>query len=66
MFERAFLTILIWGLILEILCVIHFSSSPIKFEFAYSVFLLAITSIALIFMLKRLRDSFKGIRLPKE
>ncbi|HDO42067.1 MAG TPA: hypothetical protein ENH03_04115 [Candidatus Bathyarchaeota archaeon] len=66
MFKRAFLTILIWGLILEILCVIHFSSSPWKFEFAYSVFLLAITSIALIFMLKRLRDSFKGMRLPKE
>ncbi|MEM2513426.1 MAG: hypothetical protein QXU81_03790 [Candidatus Bathyarchaeia archaeon] len=42
MFERVFLTILVWGLILEILCVIYFSSTPSRFEFAYSLFLLII------------------------
>jgi len=58
-FERALLTILIWGLILEILCVIYLSSTPSKFEFAYSLFLLIINSIALIFILKKLKSSVR-------
>lgn len=59
MFERALLTILIWGLILEILCVIYLSSTPSKFEFAYSLFLLIINSIALILVMRKLRSSIK-------
>jgi len=59
MFERALLTILVWGLILEILCVIYFSPTPSKFEFAYSLFLLVINSIALIFVMRKLRSSIK-------
>jgi len=58
-FERALLTILIWGLILEILCVIYLSSTPSKFEFAYSLFLLIINSIALILVMRKLRSSIK-------
>ena len=58
--ERAFLTILVWGLILEILCVIHLSSTPWKFEFAYSIFLLIVTSIALILSLIKLKTSLRG------
>lgn len=57
MFERVLLTVLVWGLILEILCVIYFSSTPSRFEFAYSLFLLIINSIALTFVLKKLRSS---------
>jgi len=58
--ERALLTILVWGLILEILCVIHLSSTPWKFEFAYSIFLLIVTSIALILSLIKLKTSLRG------
>jgi len=58
--ERAFLTILVWGLILEILCVIHLSSTPQKFEFVYSIFLLIVTSIALILSLIKLKTSLRG------
>ena len=57
MHERGVLTILVWGLLLEIISVIYLSSTPWKFEFAYSLFLLIITSIALIFMIRRLKAS---------
>jgi len=57
MSERGILTILIWGLLLEIISVIYLSSTPWKFEFAYSVFLLIFTSIALIVVIWRLRAS---------
>jgi len=49
------MTILVWGLILEILAVIYLSSTPWRFEFAYSLFLLAITSTALAIMIWRLK-----------
>jgi hypothetical protein len=55
MSERGVLTILVWGLILEIISVIYLSSTPWRFEFAYSVFLLIFTSIALIVVVWRLR-----------
>jgi len=57
MSERGVLTILVWGLLLEIIAVIYLSSTPWKFEFAYSVFLLIFTSIALIVVIWRLRAS---------
>jgi len=57
MHERGVLTILVWGLLLEIISVIYLSSTPWKFEFAYSLFLLIITSIALIFIIWRLKTS---------
>ena len=49
------MTILVWGLILEILAVIYLSSTPWRFEFAYSLFLLIITSTALVIMIWRLK-----------
>jgi len=49
------MTILVWGLILEILAVIYLSSTPWRFEFAYSLFLLVITSTALGIMIWRLK-----------
>jgi len=49
------MTILVWGLLLEILCVVYLASTPWRFEFAYSVFLLVFTSVALAFMIWRLR-----------
>ena len=49
------MTILVWGLILEILTVIYLSSTPWRFEFTYSLFLLAITSTALVIMIWRLK-----------
>jgi len=51
------MTILVWGLILEILSVIYLSSTPWRFEFSYSLFLLVLTSIALMFMIRRLKAS---------
>ncbi len=57
MSERGVLTILVWGLLLEIISVIYLSSTPWKFEFAYSVFLLIFTSIALVVAIWRLRAS---------
>ena len=55
MSERGVLTILVWGLLLEIIAVIYLSSTLWRFEFAYSVFLLIFTSIALIIVIWRLR-----------
>jgi len=52
MYERPVMTILVWGLILEILAVIYLSSTPWRFEFAYSLFLLVITSTALVISLR--------------
>lgn len=60
--ERALLTILVWGLILEILCVIYLSSTPWKFEFAYSVFLLIVTLAALILLLIKMKASLRDMR----
>lgn len=60
MIERALLTILVWGLILEILCVIHLSSTPWRFEFAYSIFLLIITFTALVLLLIKMKASLRG------
>jgi hypothetical protein len=57
MFDRAILTILVWGLLLEILCVIYLFPTPSRFEFAYSLFLLTINSIALVFMIWRMKAS---------
>jgi len=57
MSERGVLTILVWGLLLEIISVIYLSSTPWKFEFAYSLFLLTFTSIALVVVIWRLRAS---------
>lgn len=57
MSERGILTILVWGLLLEIISVIYLSSTPWKFEFAYSLFLLIFTSIALAVVIWRLRAS---------
>jgi hypothetical protein len=57
MFQRALLTILVWGLILEILSVIYLSSTPWRFEFAYSLFLLIFTAIALVILIRRMKSS---------
>ena len=57
MFQRALLTILVWGLLLEILSVIYLSSTPWRFEFAYSLFLLIFTSIALAILIWRMKSS---------
>ena len=57
MSERGVLTILVWGLLLEIIALIYLSSTPWRFEFAYSVFLLILTSISLIIVIWRLRAS---------
>jgi len=55
MLERPLMTILVWGLILEILAVVYLSSTPWRFEFAYSLLLLIITSTALVIMIWRLK-----------
>jgi len=51
------MTILVWGLILETLCVIYLASTPWRFEFIYSLFLLILTSTALVIIFWRLKIS---------
>ena len=60
MSERGVLTILVWGLLLEIISVIYLSSTPWRFEFAYSVFLLIFTSAALLVVIRRMRAQRGG------
>lgn len=62
--ERAVLTMLVWGLILETLALVYFftSGETWKFEFQYSLLLFAITlAIAAFFLLRR----FRGVRGAK-
>ena len=58
MFERPILTILVWGLLLEILGLIYFSVQSYKFEFQYMLilFLFNLTSFILV-LLSLLRRS---------
>lgn len=66
MFRRVLLTILVWGLILEILSLIYLSTMPWRFEFTYNLFLLLITSIAILLLVKQIRKEFKGLASPKD
>lgn len=59
MFERGVMTILVWGLLLEILTLLYFSSAPWRFEFAYTLVLLIFNLTALIIMIARLRRSYR-------
>lgn len=67
MFRRLLLTILVWGLILEILTFIflYLNDMTWRFEFAYNLFLLAITSIALLVLIAQMRNEFRRIQPPK-
>ena len=56
--ERALLTILVWGLLLEIFGVIVLSSQPWRFEFSYLVVLLVITLAAIMLIVTRLRKKY--------
>ncbi|MCS7146529.1 MAG: hypothetical protein RMJ28_04190 [Nitrososphaerota archaeon] len=56
--ERAFLTILVWGLLLEIFGVVVLSSQPWRFEFSYLIVLLIITLTAIIVIITRLRKKY--------
>ncbi len=65
MLERTIMTILVWGVILEVLSLIYLSSTPSRFEFTYSLFLLVITSMALVLIARRVRASVSKLNLPK-
>ncbi len=56
--ERALLTILVWGLLLEIFGVVVLSSQPWRFEFSYLLALLVITLSAIILIVIRLRKKY--------
>jgi len=56
--ERALLTILVWGFLLEVFGVIVLSSQPWRFEFTYLLFLLVVTLAAIIVMVARLRIKY--------
>lgn len=56
--ERALLTILVWGLLLEIFGVIVLSSQPWRFEFSYLLVLLVITLAAIMLIVTRLRKKY--------
>lgn len=56
------MTILVWGLILEILVVIHYASRGElqKFEFQYTLVLLVITAAATAVVLRRIAREVRG------
>ncbi|MGC9014205.1 MAG: hypothetical protein ACP5KW_07535 [Thermoproteota archaeon] len=55
--KRVLLTILVWGLILEILTLVYYlSTSTWRFEFVYTFFLLVITLIALVLLVKQMKS----------
>jgi ABC-type multidrug transport system permease subunit len=56
--ERALLTILVWGLLLEVFGVIVLSSQPWRFEFSYLVILLVITLASIVLIVSRLRKKY--------
>jgi len=56
--ERVLLTILVWGLLLEIFGVVVLSSQPWRFEFSYLLVLLVITLTAIILIVTRLRKKY--------
>jgi hypothetical protein len=66
MFRRILLTILVWGLILEILILIYLRDMAWRFEFAYNLFLLIITSIALLILVARMRSEYRRTVASKD
>lgn len=56
--ERAILTVLVWGLLLEIFGVVVLSSQPWRFEFSYLLVLLVITLSAIVVIVARLRKKY--------
>lgn len=66
MFKRILLTILVWGFILEILTLIYLRNMAWRFEFAYNLFLLIITSIALLVLIVRMRSEYRGAGASKD
>lgn len=66
MFRRILLTILVWGLILEILTLVYLSSMTWRFEFAYNLFLLIITSIALLILILRMKSEYRKAGSSKD
>lgn len=66
MFRRILLTILVWGLILEILTLIYLYNMAWRFEFAYNLFLLIITSIALLVLIVRMRNDYRRKESSKD
>ncbi|MEM2930437.1 MAG: hypothetical protein QW797_06215 [Thermoproteota archaeon] len=66
MFRRILLTILVWGLILEILTFIYLSNMTWRFEFAYNLFLLVITSIALLILVLQMRSEYRRAGSSKD
>jgi hypothetical protein len=66
MFRRILLTILVWGLILEILTLIYLRDMAWRFEFAYNLFLLIITSIALLILVARMRSEYRRTVASKD
>lgn len=66
MFRRILLTILVWSLILEILTLIYLRDMAWRFEFAYNLFLLIITSIALLILVARMRSEYRRTVASKD
>jgi len=62
--ERAVITMLVWGLILEALALVYFfaSGETWKFEFQYTLLLFALTFAAAAFFLFRL---LRSVRQPR-
>jgi hypothetical protein len=59
--ERALLTLLMWGLLLEVFGLAVLSSQPLRFEFAYLIVLFLITLGSIILIIMRIRKKYREL-----
>jgi hypothetical protein len=59
--ERALLTLLMWGLLLEVFGLAVLSSQPRRFEFPYLIVLFLITLGSIILIIMRIRKKYREL-----
>jgi hypothetical protein len=59
--ERALLTLLMWGLLLEVFGLAVLSSQPRRFEFPYLIVLFLITMGSIILIIMRIRKKYREL-----
>jgi hypothetical protein len=57
--ERTLLTLLVWGLLLEVFGLAVLSSQPWRFEFSYLLVLFIITLASIIVLITRIRKKYR-------
>ncbi len=57
--ERTLLTLLVWGLLLEVFGLAVLSSQPWRFEFSYLLVLFITTLASIVVLITRIRKKYK-------